>query len=213
MNLLGLGMKYGTDKVSHGFCQIYDNKFSGIRQQASNILEIGVFFGASILMWKDYFPNATIYGIDTFSGLQGNGHRFENADKFYLESKSDKRIKLYVCDQGKEIDLQKFVDNGITFDVIIDDGSHLMRDQQLTLKYLFPLVKDGGWYVIEDVHSSLGDYDVLPDYSNTTLTMINYYIKGKTLKSIYTDMGYIESLITDMELFTINGSMTCIIKK
>ena len=169
VSLQTLGSVYRTDKVSHGFCQAYDDKFNVIRDSVKDVLEIGVFFGASILMWRDYFENAEIHGLDTFEGLQGNGHVFKDADKFYKEWENDtdlkRRITLYKYDQGKENDLISFTTEmekkGISFDIIIDDASHLMRDQQLTFKHMFPLIKKGGYYVIEDVHSSFGGYDVL----------------------------------------------------
>jgi hypothetical protein len=221
--LRSIGSKYGTDKVSHGFCEVYEEKFNNIRESSKNILEIGVFFGASILMWRDYFSNSTIHGFDTFEGLQGNGHRFQNSDKFLNEWKNDvnlqNRIELYKYDQGKESDLISFISDikkkNISFDVIIEDGSHLMVDQQLDLKYLFSTVKSGGYYVIEDIHSSLGAYDVMSDFSNTTLTMINRYKEKKELHSIYVDLSDIKPLIKNMELFTVEstGSMTCIIEK
>ena len=174
-------------------------------------------------MWRDYFENAEIHGLDTFEGLQGNGHVFKDADKFYKEWENDtdlkRRITLYKYDQGKENDLISFTTEmekkGISFDIIIDDASHLMRDQQLTFKHMFPLIKKGGYYVIEDVHSSFGGYDVLGDMSNTTLTMINNYVENNELFSIYTDLEPIKKSIKNMELFTTSKerSMTCIIEK
>ena len=221
MNLEKIGGIYGTDKVSHGFCEIYDNKFSNIKDSAENILEIGVFFGASILMWKDYFKNSKIHGVDTFKGLQGNGHVFKDADKFYIEWESNEnlknRISLYKYDQSKESDLKKFISDvkKIEFDIIIDDASHLMRDQQITFKHLFPLLKSGGIYVIEDLHSSIGGYDVNPDFSNTTLGMIKTYLENGNLKSVYTDMDSIKDLISNVEVITVerNGSITSFIEK
>jgi cephalosporin hydroxylase len=223
ISLRNIGSNYGTDKVSHGFCDAYDNKFSKIRSSAKDVLEIGVFFGASILMWRDYFKNATIHGLDTFEGLQGNGHVFKDADKFYKHWENNKdvqeRIELYKYDQGKEEDLIAFFNDmlkkDITFDIIIDDASHLMRDQQLTFKHMFPLIKKGGYYVIEDVHSSFGGYDVLSDLSNTTLKMINDYNDKGELFSIYTNLDSLKSEIKNMELFTTSKerSMTCIIEK
>lgn len=226
-SLRELGIKYGTDKVNHGFCDIYDDIFGSIRNEVVNILEIGVYFGASIMMWKEYFPNGTIYGMDTFEGLQGNGNKFENAKKFYdeweinkIDSNLSDRIELYVNDQSKEESIMSFVNKmkkkGIMFDIILDDGSHLMRDQQISLGYLFELVKPGGYYVIEDVHTSLGDYDTLPDLSNTTLKMIKRFNECGKLSSQYMDLSKIEKEIGKMELYIVKNvyeSMTCIINK
>lgn len=224
-SLVDIGQKYGTDKVSHGFCHLYGEKFNQMKESVKNVLEIGVFFGASIQMWREYFPNATIHGFDTFEGLQGNGSRFGDADKFYKDWETlphlGDRIQLYKHDQGKESDLITFVnemkEKNIEFDLILDDGSHLMVDQQLTFKHLFEIVKNGGFYVIEDVHTStdIGGYDVMNDTSNTTLTMIENYNKDKILKSIYTDMTETEKYVENIELYITSSfkSMTCLIKK
>lgn len=197
--LNALGKKYGTDKVKHGFCDVYDSVFSDRKDNVKNILEVGVFFGSSINMWADYFPNATVWGIDTFEGKQGNGKFFKDADKYYNEWLANKipnreRIELHKIDQSSEIELQKFVDlikdKSIKFDIIIDDGSHLMRDQQITLKHLLPLVKSGRRYVIEDTHTSLEiGYDIESDYSNSTLRMLDNWNKKNGFVSKYGDIS------------------------
>jgi hypothetical protein len=208
-----LGSMYGTDKVSHGFCTIYEKYFD---RNITNFLEIGVYYGSSIMMWRDYFTHAIIHGMDTFIGHQGNGTTFADADRFYNQCQRERidRVILHKSDQSKVEDLQNFVKSSTLFDIILDDASHLMYDQQITFKQLFPLVKSGGYYVIEDVHSSHGNYDVLPDKSNTTLTMIKGYLDNHKLYSLYTDLSGFENQIASMQLFQTNScSMTCLIKK
>ncbi len=215
-----LGEKYGTDKVSHGFCEVYHELFKDKREEVKNVLEIGVFFGASIKMWKDYFPNAIIHGIDTFEGIQGNGDKFNDAGRFTYEISDNEelknRIKLFCFNQSNEHDLISFCNlNEEKYDIIIDDGSHLMRDQQITLKYLFPLVKQGGYYIIEDLHSSIDNkfYDVKKDYSNTTKKMIEYYWKTGELVSEYIDMKDLSKNIENIDVITTEQQgITAIIK-
>jgi hypothetical protein len=207
--LNSLGKKYGTDKVKHGFCDIYHTEFENIRHSVKNVLEVGVFFGSSINMWSEYFPNAKIWGVDTFEGKQGNGKFFKDADKYYNEW-TDKsvpnydRIVLHKVDQSSETELQKFVnlvkEKGVTFDIILDDASHLMREQQITLKYLLPIVKKSGYFIIEDTHTSLENgYDIEKDYSNTTLRMLDNWSLDSGFVSKYCDMSMlndIESVVT-----------------
>ena len=141
MDLHTIARKYNTDKKSHGFIPVYNNLFNKYKSQSFNFLEIGVFFGASIGMWSEYFKNAKIFGMDTFEGKQGNGTIFRNADAYYNEwkSKKPKNIELLKVDQSSIHDLKKFKEycknNNIKFKFIIDDGSHLMRDQQITFFY------------------------------------------------------------------------------
>ena len=162
-----LGTSHGTDKVVHGFTTYYDKIFTPIRNDKFNFLEIGVFFGASIRMWHEYFPNAMIRGADTFEGLQGNGNVFENPSRYYDEWNIYRpdRIELTKLDQSSKTHLREFVDfcksRNIKFKVIIDDGSHLMYDQQITFFYLWELLEDGGYFIMEDIHTSeQGGYDV-----------------------------------------------------
>ena len=56
--------KYNTDKVQHGYLRIYDPIFSDYVDKEINLLEIGVFKGGSLFLWKDYFPKGQIFGID-----------------------------------------------------------------------------------------------------------------------------------------------------
>ena len=212
-----LGTKYGTDKVSHGFTPTYDKVFHHYRNCFQKVAEIGVFFGASILMWKEYFPFAVIHGLDAFQGLQGNGSRFNGYLDFYykMEKNPDERIKLHVVDQSKRSDLSRFVESD--FDMIIDDGSHLMKDQQQSFAVLFSLVKPGGFFVMEDIHTSLQDgYDVVKDPSNTTLTMLLDWKKDGKWKSQYMteeEIVYLNKHVKSCDIYGWGNSMTCVIKK
>jgi GR25 family glycosyltransferase involved in LPS biosynthesis len=229
--LTSIGAEYQTDKVSHGFTQYYETLLGHLRNESVNFLEIGVFYGSSIRMWRDYFANGIIYGIDTFKGIQGNGMTFNNPTDFYDHWKSSKleRVELIKCDQSKKSDLKDFVKyckkNNITFDVILDDGSHMMRDQQISMGILFELVKDGGYYIVEDIHSS--DcypcegycYDVEIGFTNTTKKVLLDFKDTKKLISPYINkksrIKYLESSIDSIEHFTApnNQSQVITIKK
>lgn len=147
-----LARKYGTDKrtnddgqtVFHGYTDIYNEMFKNQRMECTSILEIGVREGWSHKMWHDYFPNAMIYGIDNLSDISLDA----------VQSVENERIKIFIGSQSDKEFLDKSFDN-IDFDIIIDDGSHRSWDQQLSFKYLFPKLRHGGCYIIEDlmVHS------------------------------------------------------------
>ena len=191
--------KYETDKGTihgheHGFSKFYEKYFEKIKN-CQNILEIGVGEGASLYSWQEYFKEAFIFGADCVDKSE------YNTDK----------IKCFILDQSDKSSLQKFVDNNnITFDLIIDDGSHHMKDQQLTLGYLFPILKPGGLYILEDLHTSLATnghmmygkpLEIYEDHSNTTLYYLNNMDKG----SIYlteTQNNYILKNILNIEFFT-----------
>ena len=80
--------RHGSDKVTHGFTRLYDARFGPIHDRVTSLMEVGVFMGASIRMWRDYFPNATVTGLDHFTGVMGwqkagKTYTFANFDKFY----------------------------------------------------------------------------------------------------------------------------------
>jgi len=146
MNLTELANKYGSDKGitsgdGHGYTLIYEKILGPLKNEPINILEIGINRfecdkAPSLMMWRDYFPKATIYGFDIrdFSGLNSS------------------RIKIFQGDQRKKNHLMRVTDVCSEFDVIIDDGSHGSLDQQASFWYLFAYVKEKGLYIIEDLH-------------------------------------------------------------
>lgn len=114
--------------------------FGRFQGQPITLLEIGVFAGGSLQMWRSYFgDDATLVGVDIDPGCAA--HAFEGAH-------------VEIGDQGDPAFLAHLVDRWGPFDVVIDDGGHMMDQQILTFDTLFPAVKDGGVYVCEDTLTS-----------------------------------------------------------
>lgn len=174
--LCELGYKYGTDKcpqIKHAYTPFYYKLLNSRRQSIKKVLELGIGLyrrnyhrpeavykdgvkqylhrGASLYMWREFFPNAQIYGADIRPQTL-----FE-----------DERIKTYLCDERKKEDLVKLIKNtGSDIDLFVDDASHRVDDQIFAAQTLLPLLKKDAIYIIEDVtHSkvirrTLGDgYD------------------------------------------------------
>lgn len=222
-SLAQLGARYGTDKVTHGFCGLYEEQFGRLQPTMTKLLEIGGGFGASLRMWRDWLPNAVIHGADHFTGQQGNGSSFADADRFLREVQEGqhKGIVLHQLDQSGREELSRFVSRHQqgSFDIIIDDASHLIRDQQQTLPMLFCLVRPGGYFVIEDLHISFGqDYDLLPDQSNSTLMMIEQGLAGNGWRSCYLserEAQFLDNQIdrNESRILTSGNSITCILRR
>ena len=141
-----LGLKHGTDKASaHSYTEIYSNLFKHLRNNKIRLLEIGAGdLGASHKMWRDYFPNAEIFCIDTFPLLD-----HQKDVQTILE---DYGVKVFKGNQLNKDDLKNFIKCfGENFDVIIDDGAHLPDAIQTSLGFLFPFLKSGGLYIVEDL--------------------------------------------------------------
>ena len=139
-----LGQKYGTDKAGHryneiGYLDYYDRHFSSIRNEVKTFVEIGILGGKSLKMWEEYFPNATIYGIDITPSC--------------IEYESG-RIKIFIGDQSDYQFLEKIKMEIGNIDILLDDGSHITNHQIKTFDILYPLINDGGFYAIEDLANS-----------------------------------------------------------
>lgn len=134
----------GTDKSSahHNYAKIYDELFTPWRLGPVRMIELGVWEGASLLAWAEYFgdPHAEIIGIDN--------------DLVRFLPVEDTRIIAIPCQLDDMTQLSALVD-GIsgTVDLVIDDASHLATQQRTSFDALWPLVAPGGLYVIEDLHT------------------------------------------------------------
>jgi len=169
-----LGLKYKTDKSStgHGYLDAYEKYFEPLKDKKLNVLEIGVFNGASVKMWSDYFINSQIFGID-----------YVDKSKYDAE-----KIKTIIADQANREQLTKVFQDLPEMDIIIDDGGHTMEQQQVSLGVLFPYLKDGGIYVIEDLGSSRPKWARIYNKektSKTTRWMIDNFIETKKIDSEY----------------------------
>lgn len=144
MSLQELAIKYGTDKLEHGYIPFYEKH---LPKEPKRVLEIGVKDGASIKMWADYFPEAEIHGLDLFSektAWQVWGELMDGKFCSELELPQD-RIVFHTGNQCDWLKLEQL--RNYDFDVIIDDGSHNSRDQMMTFYGLF----NGKHYFIEDL--------------------------------------------------------------
>lgn len=171
-NLNTLAEVYGTDKFGdHFYTPHYQTHFESRRNKKIKLLEIGVGGyddpdkgGESLRMWKHFFKNGQIFSIDII-------------DKTKLE---ENRIKIFQGSQADKKFLELVINNIGEPDLIIDDGSHINEHVIESFNFLFPRLKSGGIYVIEDVQTS---YWV--DYGGDHVEMNN-----KT-----TIMGYFKSLV------------------
>ena len=118
---------------------IYELYFEKFRGQSPEILEIGIQHGGSLKMWKEYFINPIIHGIDI------------NPDCKNLE---EENIKINIGSQNDKNFLKEFAQKTNKLDIIIDDGGHTMEQQLNSFEILFPKLKEEGIYVVEDIESS-----------------------------------------------------------
>lgn len=136
-----LAEHFGTDKGSsgHNYTPLYANLFQPHRYEPLTLLELGIWKGASLRMWRAYFPNATIIGLDrdpTKANLSGT-------DAVGLEGdQNDRQVIDHIASLYGPLH------------IIIDDASHISSKTIRSFELLWPHLAPGGIYVIEDLQTS-----------------------------------------------------------
>lgn len=166
-----IATKYGTDKASwrHNYTKVYEKYFEPLRNKPLRILEIGVLYGNSLKTWLEYFSNATIIGVD----ISPQCWQSDNSRCIIVNgNQNDVNFLTFLCKVYGP------------FDIIIDDGCHMMASQQISMSVLWSALLPGGMYVIEDLHTCY-----LPNFEcngyQTTLDFLHHrlndmYFSGKT---------------------------------
>jgi hypothetical protein len=218
--LSDIAKKYPTDKdFTHNYYNgVYENYFSPLRESTKLLCEIGIggfwgevnwVHGNSLKVFRDYFPNAQILGLDI------QNYEIDDLD----------RIQLDWLDQSKKELVEQYANKLSEYDIILDDGSHNTHDQQITLAYFFKSLRSGGLYVLEDLHSSIEVK--IPEKAQlwgwgdptktTALEMLEHFNKtGKIVSDYLTEEEslYLESTIKSVEIFHLAPtSITSVITK
>jgi cephalosporin hydroxylase len=129
----------GTDKeTNHHYGDVYERLIPN-REEVKLMMEIGIADGSSLLAWRDIFPNAICVGLD-----------FHHSDKAHGD-----RIEFYLGDQRNRQDCE-IAASGRKFDLIVEDASHELRSILVTLYWLWPYIKPGGMYVVEEWDGVVG---------------------------------------------------------
>jgi hypothetical protein len=188
-----LAEKYKTDKCRlyrHNYTPYYYALLSPYRQSIKDILEIGVGFpgkpgsnvmehvanlgykkGASLYMWREFFPNAQILGLDI------------HPEAMF----TDDSIQTFLSNQTDEETIKRNLTRK-QFDFIIDDGSHILQDQQKSFDILFPFLRQGGIYIIEDLSPSWTP-DIMLHFQNYCKSTLN--CKEAKIYDIRSDSGFL----------------------
>ncbi len=181
---------YGSDKADifkktankgHGYSNFYKQKLEKVKNQKINILEIGSYAGASAAALVKYLPESNIFCFDI------------NISNFIYKSKKIHVFGLDINNKNKTIKtLNKISDQYEIkeFDIIIDDGSHNLRDILTALKFFFKYLKNKGLYVIEDFKH--------PNYYQYNKN-INHILVDELFKNLENKKTFISNLFTKNE--------------
>jgi 8-demethyl-8-alpha-L-rhamnosyltetracenomycin-C 2'-O-methyltransferase len=177
MSLNEISIKYKMDKniasgchnYIPGYTELFEKKRNNVKKmleigigsvengQMSGVINYGYKTGNSLKCWNEYFPNATIYGVDIYE------HNELNTEN----------IIIFKADQSNETDLTNIIKTiNDSLDIIIDDGSHLGEHQIFSFLFLNKWLSKGGIYVIEDIQPN--NIDKFLDLSIFPKDSINY---------------------------------------
>jgi hypothetical protein len=130
--------RFESDKSSarHSYHNLYAALFED-RSKVNDVLEVGVYYGASLRAWKVLFENAHIVGLDN-----NTNHLFQ-----------EDRIRTLYADQNSfpSFDYVYHILKNQTYEMIVDDGSHYWHNIVDTLNKTMKWVNPGGWYIVEDI--------------------------------------------------------------
>lgn len=218
--LSDISKKYPTDKdFEHNYYNlVYEKYFNPLKDSAKKICEIGIGGfskelgwepGNSLKVWRDYFKNAEILGLDIVKH----------------DLTDNERITLDYIDQSNLEMVKEYSSKINEYDIILDDGSHNVYDQTITLVYFLKSLKSGGIYVLEDLHSSIEVND--PHKTKiwgwgepgfiTPLEMLKHFNEtGEIINDYLTEdeMNYLKENIKSVEIFELKPtSITSVIYK
>ncbi len=145
----------GIWKWNHYF-DIYHRHFSKFVGREANVLEIGIYSGGSLEMWRSYFgPKCHVYGID-----------IEDTCSVY---KND-HTSVFIGDQANRSFWKSFKQKVPFIDILVDDGGHKTEQQIVTLEEMLPHLRPGGVFVCEDVE---GEYNNFSAYMHGLVNNLN----------------------------------------
>lgn len=167
LHLKTFNNKYTDKGTTHSYLELYETLLKPIQDTAKNVLEVGIGNfgpknGGSLLLWKNYFTEATIYGIDILP-----------LNRVLDELINDQSIKLYCeYDAYNKDFISKYLSN-IKFDFLLDDGPHTLKSQKEFIELYSPLLSENGILIIEDVQK----IEWLEELKNKTPEHLKQYIK------------------------------------
>jgi predicted O-methyltransferase YrrM len=182
-DLCNLGVKYPTDKCpynlnetlhKHAYTSIYNFLFSSIRYNNLIFGEIGIGCNNSTMLWRDYFPDAKLFGFEYFE------HRINKAISDNLVDTT--YINMNIKEESSIVDA--FIKANTMFDVIVEDSTHEFEDQIRLINIAYKYLNRGGLLIIEDIFMKEKEerYDERLKHLNDYFSSITFVEANHALK-------------------------------
>ena len=189
--------------IAHGYARIYEKYLKEHKDKNLNIIELGSFYGNASAAFYFYFKNSQIYSADI------------NPDMYIYRSK---RLKNFFTDTSSRSSIEiNILSRNIEFDLIIEDASHMLKDQIISLFILFKNLKSGGLFIVEEIDFPEKREDMrigqeFPDLK----TILNKIINNENFNSRYIneiEKKYFLENFDTIKFYTGNINEIAIIKK
>lgn len=174
------------------YLDIYEKHFARFVGKKFTMFEIGVSKGGSVELWRDYFgADVTIVGID----IDPKCKQYEG-DQIHIE----------IGDQSDWNFLQYLIDKHGIPDLVIDDGSHIMKDLIASFNFLFPLLKSDSVYLAEDLHTCYISDPYNGNGVNTFINLVKTHIDELSTGNLKVQVNNNREL---SEIWATTNSITC----
>ena len=189
--------------IAHGYAKIYEKYLKEHKDKNLNIIELGSFYGNASAAFYFYFKNSQIYSADI------------NPDMYLYRSK---RLKNFFTDTSSRASIEKnILSRNIKFDLIIEDASHMLKDQIVSLFILFKNLKSGGFFIVEEIDfpEKREDMRVGQEFPDLK-TILNKIINKENFNSKYineNEKNYFLENFDTIKFYTGNINEIAIIKK
>jgi len=184
------------------YFSVYDNLFHKFKDKKIVFIEVGIFQGGSLFMWREYFgQQARIIGIDINPGAK----KWEkDGFEIFIGSQSDPKFWENLFKTVGKVD------------IILDDGGHTFEQQIITAESVLPNIKDGGMLVVEDTHTSyMSDYGGISNtsfisYAKNMIDGINYRYEHFKYKKTHNKNVFSLQFFESFVVFNINTKLSSI---
>ena len=189
--------------IAHGYAKIYEKYLKELKEKNLNIIELGSFYGNASAAFYFYFKNSQIYSADI------------NPDMYLYRSK---RLHNFFTDTSSRSSIEKnILKKNIQFDLIIEDASHMLKDQIISLFILFKNLKSGGFFIVEEIDFPEKREDMRAGQEFPDLkTILNKIINKENFNSKYineNEKNYFLENFDTIKFYTGNINEIAIIKK
>ena len=189
--------------IAHGYAKIYEKYLQEHKEKNLNIIELGSFYGNASAAFYFYFKNSQIYSADI------------NPDMYLYRSK---RLINFFTDTSSRSSIERnILKKNIQFDLIIEDASHMLKDQIISLFILFKNLKSGGFFIVEEIDfpEKREDMRVGQEFPDLK-TILNRIINKENFNSKYineNEKNYFLENFDTIKFYTGNINEIAIIKK